>query len=189
MITSLFDAWRANRKTIGGKQPASRSKIILMYSIEGMVALILYIFTPSPSSDFLVGSITAFAILAGFSFSSLLFFVDHDFSVVVDQNSREQAALQKNITALGDQLFANIHYFNLCSLVAIAACLIGLSAPVAGSLFDAHPWVPIITEGLGRWILFLISFEAFISFFRILKRIRYLFGKVREAHNRKLAGR
>jgi len=120
----------------------------------------------------------------------LLFFVDHDFSVVVDRDSLEQAALQKKITALSDQLFMNIHYFNLCSLLAIFACLLGLSMPFADRAFGrlaAYPVVPSASESIGRWLLFVIAIEAFTTFLRLLSRIRYLFGKVRQAHQQKLA--
>jgi len=168
---------------LGGGSHLSTREALKSYAGMLLVSIVLALSAGEPSSDTLSVVLTAFAIVAGFTFSALLFFVDHRFLVRVDGDSREQKVLQSKIDDLSDQLFININYFNLVCVALIVSCVIALIRPPL-EFFVGRNWASIgnveslSTFFFGTAFYVLIS-EAVFTFLRLLSRLRYLFDKVR----------
>lgn len=175
--------WKENRRTFGARErPWDNRQVVLYYALVTSISFILAIISGKISTDLLNSLMTAVSILVGFSFNALIFFVDHRFSIVSDSASLEQQSRQIKIDRLANASFSILYYFNFVAFVLVACCVLALAMP---SLVEKAPlWVSrwfYITEAIGRAILFTLVAESVVTFLRVIRRLRFLFGKVREA--------
>ncbi|MDO6416602.1 hypothetical protein Q4F19_19620 [Sphingomonas sp. BIUV-7] len=182
MIPVNFSSWSENRATFGGGGKAWSDRAVFLYYFSGVaICCALGVISGRPSEDLLSGLLSAVSIIAGFSFSALMFFVDHEFSVVKEIDSLEQASKQKRIDKLADSVFRMLYYFTIVALALISSCVVALLMPALSSSAPLsvarYFWAP---EFFGRSLLYFLMLETATTFLRILRRLRYLFGKVRE---------
>lgn len=183
MIDYLITAWKDNKETLGDDKRPSGKEAWKAYIFMLAIGLLLAAAAGQPSNEALSGVLTAFAIVAGFTFSTLLFFVDHRFEVRNNKDSREQKALQAKIDKLADEIFININYFNVVCLTLIVLSVIALIRPpldffVGKRLAADAALNAFLDVALGTAFYVLVS-DAVFTFFRLLARLRYLFDKVR----------
>lgn len=180
-MKGIIAAWSDNRSTFGAGNDWPWQRVACYYGFLVATAAALGLVSGTPSDNFFIGTLTALSIIAGFTFNALMFFVDHRFTVQSDPFSLEQSSLQDKLDRLATSSFMVLYYFALVSLIVIIMCIIALVAPsVSGGVPAAvgkHFW---FTELVGRFLFFVALIEAMVTFFRVLRRLRYLFGKVRE---------
>ena len=188
MIGYLVASWKDNKETLGDERHPSTSVAFKTYAIMLAIAFTLAFSAGEPSTDTLSGVLTAFAIVAGFTFSALLFFVDHRFVVTVDKDSREQQALQTKIDSLSDQLFININYFNLVCVALVVCSVLALIRPplvfFLGRDLSSNDQIAYSLGLVFATAFYALVSEAVFTFLRLLSRLRYLFDKVRTAQKK-----
>jgi hypothetical protein len=181
-VTNPLISWKENRATFGSGVEWSNKKVFCYYALLFLGSVGASITSDRPSDEFFNATLTAISIIAGFTFNALIFFVDHKFVVQSNPHSLEQAALQERIDRLANRSFSVLYYFTLISFVVIVMCVLALIIP---SMSDNVPQSISqhfhITEAAGRALFFAALTEALVTFFRAIRRLRYLFGKVREA--------
>lgn len=69
----------------------------------------------------------------------------------------------------------------MTSLLLITASILALLGPSIGSNLRFLNGALGVLEFFGRTVFIFLLLEAGITFFRLLRRLRYLFGKVRES--------
>lgn len=178
----LFDAFPENIRTFGGGGKVwSKSEVIGLYLAIVTLGVIAAYLTQRPSDDALNAILTAVSIIAGFTFSTLIFLVDHKFVVQSDPDSLEQESFQRKIDRLADSSFNILFYFNVVALLVVASCICGLLLPSASGSFPAtiSRWF-FLTEFIGRLVFFCLLIETGVTFTRLLRRLRFLFSKARE---------
>lgn len=181
-MIGLLSAWHDNRRTFGGgESPWGKTPVWRFYLGLMLSSLSLAVASKTLSADALNAILTAISIIAGFTFSTLIFLVDHKFDVRVEKDSLEQESLQKKLDRLADSSFSILYYFNVIAAFLVFGCILGLLMP---SLSARSPvWLSQffwVTEVAGRFVLFGLLLEAFITFARALRRLKYLFVKVRQ---------
>ena len=177
----LLDAWSRSRSHLGGGAILWQAPQVayLYVSISGL-ALCSAAFVGVLSTELIDGVLSAISILAGFSFATLIFFVDHTFNIVQDAASREQQVEQRKVDRLTRATFDIIYYFVAISIILIGVCL----SYLVGLGISDRKWALVaqitpVTNFLGVFLFFVLCLEASITFFRMIRRLRYLFLKVR----------
>lgn len=180
-MTNVTEFWRDNRDTFGGGgERWTNNQVTSYYCFVCFLSVTCGMLCSRPTENFFIGVITAVSIVAGFTFNALMFFVDHRFTVQSDKDSLEQASKQRKIDRLAKSSFTILYYFSVSSIGVVICCTIALLMPSLSSRIPdgISKWF-WVTEGLGRTILFVVMFEAGVTFLRVLRRLRYLFIQVR----------
>ena len=180
----IYQTWADNRHTFGGGGDRwSTAKVGAYYITLSSLSILISLVSTRPSNDFFDATLTAISIIAGFTFNAVIFFVDHKFVVQKDTYSLEQASRQQKIDRLAENTFSIIYYFNVVSIFVCVMCIIALVMPSisaeAPHMLARHFGA---TEAVGRSTFFAGLVEAMVTFLRALRRLRYLFKKIREAH-------
>jgi hypothetical protein len=178
----IATAWTHNRQTFGSGAQAWSGRDVALYYIalcilSGAAAALA---TPF-SADMLIGILTAIAIFAGFTFAILIFFVDHRFKIISDETSLKQQSLQEKIDRLTSASFNVIFYFGILTSIIAADCvgIFVLRDICDGATTGISRFFPL-TDALGRAFLFALLCETSVTFYRLMRRLRYLFQKVRQ---------
>jgi uncharacterized membrane protein len=181
-VTNLLTSWKENRATFGSGVEWSNQKVAYYYALLLIGSAAISVVSDRPSDEFFNATLTAISIIAGFTFNALIFFVDHKFVVQRDPHSLEQEAAQAKIDRLASGSFSVLYYFTLISFFVIVMCVLALVMPSISENFPQRISKNFyITEVAGRALFFAALAEALVTFFRAIRRLRYLFGKVREA--------
>ena len=167
------------------------------YSIRGrlicffVMGLLLAVLTGDLSS--LVNSIlTVLAILLGFSFNVMIFLTGNyrSFSTSKKDPSTELHALEEMNTSerlqvLVKEIFYNVVYFNLVTLICLIICLGQITPINVDTLYKLFTYFEMDTLNnmikyfsyTYKALLFFCLIESMFTFARISRRINYLFQK------------
>ncbi len=146
----------------------------------------------SPTSEFLSGALSAQAILVGFSFNALFYLVTNRLVSPKTWLFIEHELRFHRLIKLSDEIFDNISYFNLITIVSIAITLIllffsgGIDHSFSIAQLIGNPGIAetvektghLINECARRILIFSLVFtliESLISFSRIIYRVRFYF--------------
>lgn len=180
-MISPLSIWQENRATFGGGgRDWSNRQVLIYYIIVAVSASVIALITSRPSDNLFNAVLTAVSIIAGFTFNALLFLADGKFKVVNDPSIMEQQARQNKVNRLAKSSFSVIYYFNIISILVVISSVIALLGPSLGEKIPkSYNSVLHITELLGRAIFFAVLMETGVTFYRALRRLKYLFDKIR----------
>ncbi|WP_108810635.1 hypothetical protein [Sphingorhabdus sp. Alg231-15] len=185
-MLNLIDLYKKNRETYYNfatqKELAVWPRYLTLFSIVAVIS----VFTDYPSEGLIGTIVSALSILAGFSFGVQFVIVDRSFIGEARLGSIEDHLTRKKVQKLASEIFDNIAYFNaVCIFGIIVACCLFLELSLG--LIETMIPAEVVSKYffaagiIGKFILFSIVSEAFLTFFRLLERINYLFQKVRAA--------
>lgn len=191
MIARLIKIYQDNEATYydystGVRQPTSGRKVSLL-----ILAAIMAACMDKPVDSFVSLIITVQAILIGFSFSVMFFLVGERQKVQEFSGSREERLRKKQLSNLSKEIFWNISYFNVASLIGIAAaiCLIiknpifliihSMNASGFGMQINSQhiSLASAATFAFGKFIFAAVLIDSAYSFVRIVGRVNFLFEK------------
>lgn len=179
-MTILKKAFTDNLATFGANKVTWQKRHFAMYYF-GVLALSVAssFWIKSLNGELVTAVITAVSIFAGFAFAILLLFVDHKFSVRTDPDSIEQEALQEKLDRLADDTFSILYYFIVVSgiLICLGVSYFFLLRITSNStIFNVSLSA---TNQAGTALFAGFCIEIAVSFARLLRRLHFLFGKVR----------
>lgn len=168
-----------------------------------VISIIAAITFAEPSDNFLGAVITAQSILAGFGFNVLFFLLSTTGNIVPSSSGPIESALTKvKMTKLSEEIFSNISYFNLVSIlsvfVALVALMPSLSLPLLKIISDKLPLLaPNYHESVSSYCaaaklllratifaaLYVLVIESVYTFIRTVGRITFFFRKKLEIIN------
>jgi hypothetical protein len=172
-----------------GKPVNQLRRFVTMAAISVGLALCL-----SPDlADYANSVLTVFSILVGFSFSVLFFLLDSGEPLPINGTAIEDKLMRAKLEVLSKEIFYNISYFNLVSLLCVILSLMILLpelniveiSDVIKKLVGANQNVStshFYTESLSSFfvqivqsLFYLLLIESMYSFFRTIIRVNYYF--------------
>lgn len=167
---------------------------VILFSVISLSAALLKFFD---SAEFLGAVLAVESILVGFSFSVLFFLLGNIRGEVRNHESIEDEVTEKKLRILSKEIFFNVSYFNLVTVMVVLLCLIllipdekfrSLDFP-----YDIHPsirsalnsiWDIFKFFGLAIWSLFsFLLLESMYTFVRTVGRVTFYFDRTLELYD------
>ncbi len=162
-MINLLNICRKNRETFYDYSTGELTGVAKKRIVKFLLASGMTLFFFDVDDDFFSTIITIYSILIGFSFSILFFLLSINFENPEEEKILEAKIQKKKLNQLLKELFYNVSYFNLLSLLLIFMALLSF-----------------IPSGASEWInrfqeTYIHASKYEISFTHILVSIRYLF--------------
>lgn len=189
---SIGDILRANAGTFYNYRTNKKEVPVIRYVLILLVSILAALTFGRVHDDLYTGLIAVQSILVGFAFNVLFYLAANPINITSDQSDLESKAKIIKLNKLGNEVFYNISYFNIVSVISIAlACIMLLSnafSPVRIDMPDivhrnldiakikaALDLISILSLRLLIWLTFACTLESIATFARIVKRMTYLF--------------
>jgi len=188
-MVDFIEIFKKNRDTFynyaTGDPTPVRKRYFLILVVSGLAS----IFTNTMETHFLTSVISVQSILAGFSFSVLFFITSARKIEYPIKASIEKRQKVDKVNDLLGEIFQNISYFNLISLLSIAIILVNLISlsdifsKTISVITPSSIWPVLIGQAAGyvsKFMIFCAIIETLLTFFRIGRRVNYLFEQMRK---------
>lgn len=203
-MLNIIQIFRDNGKTFydfGTDKPRSR---LAFWILTIFLSIFFAIVLSYPSNEFLNAIITTQSILAGFGFNVMFFLLSSSNTLEVQENSLlepnsksiEESLLDQKLQKLSEEIFWNISYFNLISVLSVFIALVALIPTFTASFISQISYLPaLLPESLNnsvvitaKWLVFIFvsslkaciyifTIECIYTFVRTISRINYYFRK------------
>lgn len=194
------------------ENPQSR---LVFWIFTVFTSVILAVILKYPSNEFLNAIITTQSILAGFGFNVMFFLLSGSNTIENqdahrldnDNRSLEERNLDQKLEKLSQEIFWNISYFNLISVLSVFVALVALIPnfstdflttlcrllPLLPTGFDAYffhaqEWIGFVFVSSIKACIYIFSIECIYTFIRTISRINYYFRKKLDKATRIRAG-
>ena len=191
---NIIQIAKHNRKTFYDFSNGEELPVWQSYVIKIIISSILAIVFCNISKDFLNAILTIYAILIGFSFNIVFYLLSiNKTNPDLIKDSLERQNKIEKINKLTDELFYNVSYFNIISiLVTITALLFFLADSQNSELWTYFEDIEIIKELIVKWhsslhytkifailiykaLFYFVIIESMGSFLRTIGRVNFYF--------------
>lgn len=179
----IIKAFRKNAETFYNFQTGKKVSVAPRYAALIVVSIVASFVVEPNLSGFANLSVAILAIFVGFSFAILFMIVsskDQAQRVALGSNEDLEAVIESaRVTRLEDELFCNLSYFNLISLVSSAVLLLH-SISIVSFLHDTFGvkvanYYQTFGIRFGVFLAILLVTEALLTFYRVTRRMTNYF--------------
>lgn len=189
---NLIEIVKKNRATFYNYSTGDKSNILLSYFLKSFIAVCFASLFIIPSNNFLNATLTISAILLGFSFNVLFYLLSSNKLFIDEEDDSIEIKLKKEkVNKLSDELFYNVSYFNIITLLVIVTALIFFLFDSGLSYFILYlnelelirslkPYLAYISSAVlwfYRVLFYFLIIESFYSFGRAIGRMSFYFQK------------
>lgn len=193
---NLIEIVKKNRATFYNYSTGDKSNILLSYFLKSFIAVFFASLFIIPSNNFLNATLTISAILLGFSFNVLFYLLSSNKLFIDEEDDSIEIKLKKEkINKLSNELFYNVSYFNIITLLVILTALIFFLFDTGFSYFvlylselelirsllcNLKPYTSYISSTVlwfYRVLFYFLIIESFYSFGRAIGRMSFYFQK------------
>lgn len=189
-MNELYKILARNNATFYDYRSGKRTSIYPRLFFIIILAALTAIFTGLPSNNVTNNVITIQAILVGFGFSVLFFLANSDKLDVKENKSLEEKNRKIKVNKISEELFYNISYYNIISILSVLiAFILGLDKSSLSTIFDIFTKITNLPQNyfekfysISNIIGYLISgifyitfFESIYTFCRLVLRVNYYF--------------
>jgi len=186
---------KRNNSTFYDNRSGEQNSVLPRQTGFILVSLLVAWVLGTPSDTVVSSVITVQSILVGFGFSVLFFLVSSDH---VDENAattRENKERRKRLNKLSDELFFNISYYNIVTIISVLLSMLfafdissikTLSVDVSNAAQLSQIVVTTLTtiadvaHRLLISIFYFVFFESVYTFYRIVVRVNFYFEQKRK---------
>jgi len=192
---SLSDIIRRNNSTFYDNRSGNRTPVWPRYALFTALSGCFALLVGTPSDAVVSSVITVQSILVGFGFSVLFFLVSTEHEDEEASGTLEDKTRRRRLNKLSDELFYNISYYNIVTILSVLFALAFAFdiSPLSRNLAAATTYLGIgpetkqsISTTLGYihyivvWGFYLAFIESIFTFCRIVVRVNFYFSQKRK---------
>ncbi|TJV41887.1 MAG: hypothetical protein E5Y02_16555 [Mesorhizobium sp.] len=182
-----------NNKTFYDYRTGKRQNISWRIFLAIIVSVVLALIVNSDDGTFVEAIITLFAILIGFSFSVMFYLVSAPQDARETGLSLERQVMQAKLSDLSKEIFQNISYFNLVSVICLTIAITIIMSVDRGRVAEYFSCIEemlrgiisILPQTVGKimlWakfvqesVFYFLMIESAYTFSRVVIRVNYMF--------------